>query len=155
MWFDNQFDQTFRSLSDRFFSMGDGFEQTQPYYYGYTLTVSNDGRPILKEYGTHIPGLAASDVREPFVDEVLDKNSNTLKLIAEMPGVEKKDINVTIENKQVKISSERGDRKYQAQIPLKYKIDENSSKATYANGVLEVTFRLVEEKPKGKTVLIE
>ncbi len=156
MWFDNQFDQMFRSLSDRFFTMDDGFEQryAKPYF-GYTLTVGNDGSPIVKQYGTQIPGLTASDVREPFVDEVVDNNNNTLKLIAEMPGVEKKDIKVTIESKYAKISAEHGDRKYQAQVPLKYKIDENSTKATYANGILEVTFRLAEEKPKGKTVIIE
>ncbi|NDB52004.1 MAG: Hsp20/alpha crystallin family protein, partial [Nitrosopumilaceae archaeon] len=27
--------------------------------------------------------------------------------------------------------------------------------ATYANGILEVSFRLVEQKPKGKTVVID
>ena len=159
MWFDTHFDRMFRSLSDQFFNMDDDFGLTKfankPYFYGYTVTVGNDGRPLVKQYGTQIPGLAISDVREPFVDEVVDKNSNTIKFLAEMPGVEKKDIKVTIEDKHVKISAEHGDRKYQTQVPLKYKIDENSTKATYSNGILEVSFRLVEQKPKGKAVTIE
>ncbi|NDF27674.1 MAG: Hsp20/alpha crystallin family protein, partial [Nitrosopumilaceae archaeon] len=90
-----------------------------------------------------------------FVDEIVDKTSNTLKLVAEMPGVDKKDIKVTVEDKYAKISAEHGDRKYRTKIPLKYKVDENSIKATYANGILEVSFRLVEQKPKGKTVVID
>lgn len=160
MWFDNQLDKTFRSLSDRFFNMDDDFEfpryvSNMPYFYGYTMTVGNDGRPLVKQYGTPIPGLATSDVREPFIDEVVDKSSNTLKLVAEMPGVEKKDIKVTIEDKYAKISAEHGARKYQTQVPLKYKVDENSTKATYANGILEVSFRLVEQKPKGKSIVID
>lgn len=160
MWFDNQFDKTFRSLSDRFFNMDDDFEFprhvfAQPYFYGYSMTIGNDGRPLVKQYGTPVPGLVTSDVREPFVDQVVDKSSNTLKLVAEMPGVDKKDIKVTIDGKYAKISAEHGERKYQTQIPLKHKIDENSTKATYANGILEVSFRLIEQKPKGKTIVID
>ncbi|HET8719552.1 MAG TPA: archaeal heat shock protein Hsp20 [Candidatus Nitrosotenuis sp.] len=159
MWFDTPFDQMFRSLSDRFFNMDDDFElnraRGQPYFYGYTMTVGNDGKPIVKQYGAQVPGLTASEFREPFVDEVVDKTSNTLKLVAEMPGVDKKDIKVTVEDKYAKISAEHGDRKYRIQVPLKYKVDENSTKATYANGILEVSFRLVEQKPKGKTVVID
>ena len=160
MWFDTPFDQMYRSLSDRFFNMDDDFEltkfaKTQPIFYGYTMTIGNDGKPHVKQYGTQVPGLIITDVREPFVDEVVDKNNKTLKLVAEMPGVEKKDIKVTIEDKYAKISAEHGDRKYKTQVPLKYKIDENSIKATYANGILEVSIRLVEEKPNGKLVAIE
>jgi HSP20 family protein len=136
--------------------MDDDFGFTrQPYFYGYTMSVGSNGRPTLRQYASHIPSFAASDVREPFVDEVIDKNSNTLKLIAEMPGVDKKDIKVTIDGKHARISAEHESRKYHAQIPLKYRVDENSAKATYANGILEVSLKLVEEKPKGKTVTIE
>jgi HSP20 family protein len=69
-----------------------------------------------------------------------------------MPGVDKKDIKVTVEGKYANISAEHGDRRYQSRVQLRHKIDENSAKAIYANGILEVTFRLVDEKPKGKTI---
>ena len=140
--------------------MDDNFEQawraakTDPHFYGYEMTMGNDGKPIIKQYGNAIPALSTSGVREPFVDEVLDKDNNTLKIVAEMPGVDKKDIKVTIEDKDAKISAEHGERKYYTSIPLRYKIDENSTRATYANGILEVALRLIEEKPKGKTVAV-
>lgn len=157
MWFDNQFDQMFRRLSGQFFDEDDIFERTwrsEPYFYGYTLTIGNDGKPVVKQYG-NVPSLAVSDVREPFVDEVVDKDNRHLKLVAEMPGVDKKDIKVTIEKGHAEISAEHGERKYRTRIPIKYKIDENSTKATYANGILEVTLGLIEEKPKGKTVTVD
>jgi HSP20 family protein len=89
------------------------------------------------------------------VDDVVDEQNKTLNLVAEIPGVEKQDIKVTIQDKFVYLSAEHGNRKYNTKIPLKYSVDENSAKATYANGILEVTLALKETKPKGKTINVE
>jgi HSP20 family protein len=96
-----------------------------------------------------------SGAKEPFVDEVLDEENRILKLVAEMPGVEKSDIQVSIQDKSVSIKTDNANRKYEARVPLKYKVDENSTKAQYKNGILELTFKLAEEKPKGKVVSVE
>jgi HSP20 family protein len=76
-------------------------------------------------------------------------------MVTEMPGIEKSDIQVSVTNSTVSISAEHGDKKYRTKIPLKYKVDENSAKAKYKNGILDLTFALVEEKPKGKVVSVE
>ncbi|MHA7646710.1 archaeal heat shock protein Hsp20 [Nitrosopumilus sp. S4] len=165
MWFDDQFENTFRRLSNRFFNSGDVFDyplggQVQtfgPYYYGYEMTVGPDGKPHVKEWGNTKPvsAISESGVREPFVDETIDEKARILKLVTEMPGIEKSDIKVNVDDNIVSISAEHGDRKYSTKIPLKYKVDENSAKAKYTNGVLELTFSLAEEKPKGKLVSVE
>lgn len=165
MWFDNQFENTFRRLSGRFFNMDDAFEIPKgshvqtfgPYYYGYEMTVGPDGRPHLKEWGNTIPQQAIEEtgVRKLYVDERLDEKANTLKLVTEMPGIEKSDIKVNIENSTVSISAEHGSRKYKDSIPLKYKVDENSAKAIYTNGILELSFTLAEKKPEGKIVKVQ
>lgn len=72
-----------------------------------------------------------------------------------MPGIDKKDINVTVEGQTVHIKAEHDKRKYETRVPLQHKVDENSVKASYANGILEVTFKTVEEKPKGRIVQVE
>ncbi len=128
-----------------------------PYYYGYTMTIGPDGKPVVKEYGNVKPALLpTSDVREPFVDVLVDDKEKVLKLVAEMPGVEKKDIKIIVEGRTVNLDAEHGEKKYHAKVPIRQKVDEDSVKATYANGVLEVRFKLKEdEKPKGKTVEIE
>lgn len=165
MWFDNQFERVFRRLSDPFFAMDDVFEfpnelkiQTfGPYYYDYEMTIGSNGKPHVKEWGNVKPkrSLTELDVREPYVDESVDEKSCTLKMITEMPGIEKSDINVNIVEGAVEISAKHGDRKYNAKIPLKYKVDENSAKAQYTNGILELTLSIAEEKPKGKRVSVE
>ena len=165
MWFDEKFDNTFRRLSSRFFNMDDVFENPNggqiqtfgPYYYGYEMTIGPDGRPHLKEWGNTRPqkSIEGSGARKLYVDETIDEKANVLKLVTEMPGIEKADIKVNVENNTVSISAERGSRKYRDSIPLKRKVEENSAKAKYANGILELTFTLAEKLPKGKSVIVE
>ena len=121
------------------------------------MTIGPDGKPVVREYGNVKPALLpTSDVREPFVDVLVDDKEKVLKLVAEMPGVEKKDIKIVVEGRTVNLDAEHGEKKYSAKVPIKQKVDEDSVKATYANGVLEVRFKLKEDqKPKGKTVEVE
>ncbi|MBI3639970.1 MAG: Hsp20/alpha crystallin family protein [Thaumarchaeota archaeon] len=166
MFLNDEFDNLFRRMSRPFMNMDDIFEEFKdsgnlqtygPYYYGYTMTIGSDGKPIIKEYGNVKPALLpTSDVREPFVDVLVDDKEKVLKLVAEMPGVEKKDIKIVVEGRTVNLDAEHGEKKYSAKVPIRQKVDEDSVKATYANGILEVRFKLKEdEKLKGKTVEVE
>ena len=162
--FDDEFSKIFKKMSNSFFNTDDILEEFQtkganvgPYYYGYTMTVGPDGKPIVKEYGNVKPEmLPASDTREPLVDTIVDEKEKLVKLVAEIPGVEKSDVKIVVQDKSVNLSAEHGEKKYHVSVPLQYKVDENSAKATYKNGILELVFKLAEdEKPKGKTVEVE
>lgn len=164
--FVDEFDNLWRRMSRPFMDIEDIFDEfkdstnTQtfgPYYYGYTVTIGPDGKPIVKEYGNVRPSLLpTADTREPLVDVIVDDKEKTLKLVAEMPGVEKKDIKIVVEGRTVNLDAEHGNKKYHTKVPIKHKVEEDSVKANYANGILEVRFKLKEEeKPKGKTVEVE
>lgn len=166
MFVTDEFDNLWRRMSRQFFDIDDIFENLKdtdnlqtfgPYYHGYTMTVGADGKPIVKEFGNLKPNLLpTSDSREPFVDVLVDDKDKILKLVAEMPGVEKKDIKIVVEGRTVNLDAEHEQKKYHAKVPIRHKVDEDSVKATYANGILEVSFKLREEdKPKGKTVEVQ
>ena len=163
MFFDSEFDRIFKKMSNSFFNIDDIFEEFKgngsvsgPYYYSYTMTVGPDGKPVVKEYGNVKPNqLSISDTREPMVDTIVDEKEKVVKLIAEMPGVEKTDVKIVVENKTVDLFAEHDKKKYHVKVPLQHKVDENSAKASYKNGILELIFKLVEEKPKGKKVEVE
>ena len=163
MFFDSGFDRIFRKMSNSFFNIDDIFEEFKgngsdsgSCCYGYTMTIGPDGKPVVKEYGNVKPGLLpTSDTREPLVDIIVDEKEKVVKLIAEMPGVEKTDVKIVVEDKIVDISAEHDEKKYHVKVPVQHKVDENSAKASYKNGILELIFKLVEEKPKGKTVEVE
>ncbi len=162
----DEFDSIFRRMMRPFKELdemwdemknGENVQTYGPYYYGYSMTVGPDGKPVVKEYGNIRQGLLpTAETREPLVDVIVDDKEKVLKLVAEMPGVEKKDIKIEVVGRTVNINTEQNDRKYQAKVPIKHKVDEDSVKATYANGILEVSFKLKEEeRPKGKTVSVE
>lgn len=162
--FDDEFDRIFKRMSGSFSDIDDIFEEfkksdsnTGPIYYGYTMTVGPNGKPILKEYGNIKPGLLpTSDNREPLVDVIVDEKEKLVKLVAEMPGVEKTDVKILVQDKFVDISAEHGEKKYHTKVPINHKVDENSAKASYKNGILELVFKLIEDtKPQGKQVEVE
>ena len=162
--FDDEFNKIFKKMSSSFFDIDDIFEEFKengsnsgPFYYGYTMTVGPNGKPVVKEYGNVKPELLPStDTREPIVDVIADEKEKLVKLVAEIPGVEKTDVKILVQDKFVDISAEHGEKKYHVKVPIKHKVDENSAKASYKNGILELVFKLIEdEKPKGKKVEVE
>lgn len=165
MFFDDEFDRLFKKMSKSFMDLEDVFEDKNihnlqtfgPFYYGYTMTVGPDGKPVVREYGNVKPGLLpTSETREPLVDTLADEKEKLVRLVAEMPGVEKKDIKVVVQDKIVQIDAEHGEKKYHVKVPIKPKFDESTAKANYTNGILELVFKLKEEpKPKGKIVEVE
>ena len=68
MFYNDEIDRIFKRMSASFSNMEDIFEEgksgyTQtagPIYYGYTLTVGPDGKPVVCEYGNAKPGLLPS-----------------------------------------------------------------------------------------------
>lgn len=162
--FDDEFDRIFKKMSSSFFDIDDIAEEFKgkgsnfsPFYYGYTMTVGPNGKPVVKEYGNVKPELLPStDIREPVVDVIVDEKEKLVKLVAEIPGVEKTDVKILVQDKFVDISAEHGEKKYHVKVPIKHKVDENSAKASYKNGILELVFKLIEEeKPQGKKVEVE
>jgi HSP20 family protein len=140
----------------------DTFRQasTFPYYYGYQITVGPDGKPHVREFGNVKPSarglVEQSGVREPLVDSVVDEKNSTLTITAEMPGLTKENIKVNSSDNVIVVHGEKGDKKYHTEIPLNVEIEDNSTKASYSNGILELKFKLkAPVKPKSKEIKIE
>ncbi|MDE1831408.1 MAG: Hsp20/alpha crystallin family protein [Thaumarchaeota archaeon] len=160
--FDNLFQKMMRPFRDLDYIWNEmrssgNLKTFGPYYYGYSVTMGPEGKPVIKEYGNIRPALLPNtESREPFADVMVDDKEKILKIVAEMPGLEKKDIKIEVIGRTVNIDAEHNDRKYHTKIPIKQKVDEDSVKATYANGLLELKFKLKEEaQPKGRKVTVE
>jgi|TARA_Y100001949_G_C15932668_1_gene306391 HSP20 family protein len=116
----------------------------KPYFYGYTMQTGPDGKPIVREFGnientSQIQNAdSISEHREPLVDVIDDKDGNKIRIVAELPGVNKADIRITENQGTVKIKAENGDRKYNTDVPTGRKLDSPKSKATFTNGMLEL-----------------
>ena len=78
------------------------------------------------------------EVRELLVD-IFYENGET-KVIAEMPGVEEKDIKVSIKGKKLTLSADIPRRKYYKDLELDYAMKDEFERS-YRNGILELTLK--------------
>ncbi len=127
----------------------------EPLIYGFSLQVGPDGVPHVEHFGNTRPMDIGGNVREPFTSSIIDESKNELKITAEMPGIQKENIQINATEDEVVIRAE-GERNYYKNVKTICPVDPDSAKAKYNNGVLEVTLKLKEPmKQKGKTVKIE
>jgi HSP20 family protein len=132
-----------------------------PFVYGYSVKIGPDGRPIVREFGNIKPGpggkgrppLNLQDQREPLVDII--EEDDQIKVIAELPGVEKDQIQLYVDEQKLTINVDTPDRKYNKELELPYPIDEASSRSTYRNGILETTLTKKKRRDKGTRINVE
>jgi len=129
-----------------------------PIVYGYSITIGPDGKPVIREFGNIKPAAKPGYVdikseREPLVDII--EEADSIKVVAEVPGVEKNDIQLYATEKTLTIKVDTPNRKYYKEVELPAEVDPKSAKSTYKNGVLEVSLKKISPKPKGEPIKIE
>jgi len=146
---------------------GSTVKEWGPFVYGYSMTIGPDGKPQIREfgnvkpskpelpYGPKRPAIDVKEEREPLVDVI--STDSEVKVVAEVPGVEKKDIKLYATEKALTISVDTPDRKYYKEVELQAQIDPKTARSMYKNGVLEVTLTKAKEekKPKGEPIRID
>ena len=109
-----------------------------------------------------LPPLAAS-TGWPQVE--IDQRDDQIRVVAELPGVNEDDIDLTIEDGMLTLSGEkRSERKddsgysersygrFERRISLPSNVDEDKCAADFKNGVLTVTIPRAEEKGRGRRI---
>jgi HSP20 family protein len=136
-----------------------------PFVYGYSMSIGPDGKPVVREFGNvrpskrpgafglPAPKLEPTEAREPLVDVIDEKD--TIKVVAELPGVNKPDIQIDSTGNSITINVDTPNRKYHKTIDLPSDVEPETSKAIYNNGVLEVSLRKAKPRAKGHAIKIE
>ncbi|MFQ6085688.1 MAG: archaeal heat shock protein Hsp20 [Candidatus Bathyarchaeia archaeon] len=135
---------------------GGEIQRWGPYVYGYSITVGPDGEPVIREFGNVKPGIRGptlKEEREPLVDVI--EETDKVRLVAELPGVNKEDIDVKATEREVTIKVDTPTRKYSRKVKLPCEVKSEATKARYTNGVLELAFERKEKKPRGKSIRVE
>jgi len=147
---------------------GSTVKEWGPFVYGYSMTIGPDGKPQIREFGNVKPSLKPEtpfgsrrpsvdikEEREPLVDVI--STDNEVKVVAEVPGVEKDDIKLYAAEKTLTISVDTPKHKYYKEVDLPTSVNPKTAKSVYKNGVLEVTLTKAKEekKPKGEPIKIE
>ena len=110
--------------------------------YGVRVRTMADGRPSVEPFGNikKTPkGPVVEEVREPIVD-VFDE-PREIHIVAEMPGIEEKDVNLEIKGDILNINAEGATRKYQKEVLLSRQAKSEDMTWTYKNGILEIKIK--------------
>jgi len=136
-----------------------------PFVYGYSFSMGPDGKPVIREFGNVKPSLKGGptgkvkprlDVkedREPLIDTIV--NPDTVKVVAELPGVEKPDIALECDGQKLTLKVDTDKRRYYKELELPVEVDPDTSKASYKNGVLELLLTRKKTGSKAKQIAID
>jgi HSP20 family protein len=121
----------------------------KPIVRGFSIRIGPDGKPEIREFGTK-PTIREEGIeeRKPLIDVM--ETDEEVHVIAEMPGVNKEDIDVNASETSVEIKAEGENRKYFETVDLPCEVIPESAKARYNNGVLEIIFKKKHPKKEEK-----
>lgn len=145
-------------IKERKLPNGSTTHEFGPFVFGYSMKIGPDGKPEIREFGNVKPGLRGPQVkeeREPLVD--VFETECEVHIVAELPGVDKKDIDLEGTEDSLTIRVDTSEYKYYKEIALPAKVRVREAKTSYKNGVLEVIFPRADDKnkPKGESIRID
>jgi HSP20 family protein len=119
---------------------------SRPVVTGMAMGLSEEGRPAIHFFGDNLVG--PDGFRSPIYEQVVDEKEGKLRVLVELPGVEKGDVQVSAVENSLSLKAEREGRKYKLEVALEKEIDPDSGTASYRNGLLEISFNLREKTNK-------
>ncbi len=150
----DRIDEMMDAMMKKSFSGFKGLEPGKPVSYGFSMKIGPDGKPQVREFGNLQPTekkIEVRDEREPLVDVI--NRDNEFDIQAELPGVDKKDIDIRATPNHVTINVPG---QFHKEIGLKDAVDSDNVVSHYKNGVLTVTLKkLAPKKAVGKKVKVE
>ncbi|MFX1374474.1 MAG: archaeal heat shock protein Hsp20 [Promethearchaeota archaeon] len=126
------------------------FGLNSPIMYGFNVNIGPDGKPTIDSFGNIKPEPVSGDPvvkskREPLID--VSEEKDQIIVIAEMPGVDRNDIELEATSDSLVISTkESANRHYYKKVKLTSAINSDVAKARYTNGILEVRLKKIDEK---------
>ena len=102
--------------------------------YGISVRMGGDGMPKIDTFGRR----PKDETREPIVD--VFEEEKRVQVIAELPGVDEKEVSVALKGTTLTIKAGKGERKYKKEIDLGVPV-KGEPKKQYKNGILEINLK--------------
>jgi len=159
---DETFDEIIRDLAKTLqaenlanceFSIGSTIRQFGPFIYGYSISLDGKGNPSVREFGnvslskeprggSMLPSVSSQEQLVDVIDEV-----GQVRILAELPGVDKSAIRTTIVKDSMIIRVGSRSRKFRRRLQLPTCVDPESLKTRYNNGCLEIILQKLRPSP--------
>lgn len=139
------FDDLFEDMRKRMEKLLSGslkdLEMGKPFVWGYSFRLGPDGKPEFRQFGDTqaLKPWTTEPRREPMTDVI--EREDTISITVELPGVERDEIELQSSPNRVTIEVNNPERRYYKDVDLPKLIDPDSVKATFKNGVLDITVK--------------
>jgi HSP20 family protein len=154
---DEEFERIFREMErimERAFRFP--FNRMKPgksFVHGFSIHIGPDGKPHIQEFGNRPLRISTgepeiSEKREPLTDVI--EGDEEVSVTVEIPGVEREDINLKVKEDSLEIDVDTPERKYHKLVEFSCEVKPKTTKATYKNGILDVTIKRKEKKDRGE-----
>lgn len=153
---DDEFDRIFRDMKIMMNRMFRDFDSNwikpgSSFVHGFNIYFGSDGKPHIEQFGNRPiknsdGAQSISDEREPLTDII--EGDEEISITIELPGVEKKDIDLNVTANSIEIRVDNPKRKYHRLIDLPCDVIPKTSKASYKNGILDIVIKRKEKKRK-------
>ncbi len=129
--------------------------KSRPFIYGFSLTQRPGGEPEIQEFGNIRPSSHGFEIgeRKPLID--VFESEDEVHVIAEMPGVDKKDIKLDATETSLDIRAKTESVEYSEHVDLPVSVDTDSAKASYKNGVLDITLKRTKLEAGKTSIKVE
>jgi HSP20 family protein len=110
--------------------------------YGFTVKVGLGGKaPHIESFGNirkdkKTGEAVVQEIREPAVD--LFEEQDHLLIVAEMPGISAKDVQIEVKDDVLTLSAAKGEKKYRKEVLLPGTYAKEKMRLSCNNGVLEI-----------------
>jgi len=153
--FERIFEEARRVMEDMLRD-GNLFKNVEPgkaFVHGFNITRGSDGKPRVQEFGNRSiksenGESKISEEREPLTDII--EGDEDVAVTVEIPGVEKENIDLNVNEDNLEITVDAPQRKYHKIIDLPCDVKPKTTKATYKNGILDVNLKRRERKKDNK-----
>jgi len=99
---------------------------------------------VTHPHTTPFPYTSLIRQREPLIDTFEDENYITV--LAELPGVEEKDVNIITDENTITITAENATKKYLKIVRLPTRIKKDTTKFTCRNNILQVRLKKLRDR---------
>ena len=147
-------------VKERKMDDGSVVREMGPIVYGYSVKIGPDGKPVVRKFGNidAFPnvlggGMSVKEEREPLVDVI--KGQGEIRVVAEVPGVNKEDLRLSADENSITIESVTGQPRYHKRVDLPESVDPKTAKSSYKNGILEVSLKLRNKSDGGVSINID
>jgi HSP20 family protein len=145
--FEKIFEERERNFADQRKSLAEDFEKRtggQPLVYGFSLTVTPDGKPNFQQFGNMqaLPKTVEKKAGAPLEREPLTEVQDAgkeLRIVAELPGVDDRHLKIKPSALSLDLKVTDPDRPFAKTLRLPTAIAPNKVKHVLKNGILEIT----------------